>query len=367
MRFTVSQSALLNALSIVGKGIASNSTLPLLSGIYIKAENGTLELQTTDLTISIRHKLTANIEEEGETVLSGKLLQNIVKNLSDAAVTFESQDASVYITCEKSHYLLNALDPMDFPEFPQFAVEKSVELPRDVLGTMVDKVYRVTSKDTSRPILSGVLLTVEDNVVRLVATDSYRLAVCDTNVETSGLEGVFEAIVSGTVFHDVLSLPSETSSIMIGKTDSQVVFVFGNTTYVSRRIEGNYPNYKQILPSSCNTTVKINVDEFSAALKRVSVIAVNNPSVKMDIDADAAILKLSTTSQDQGEASESIACEVEGDSVVTGLNYHYVFDCVNAQSQEKEMILELKDGRSPGIFKSFSKINYLYLLMPVRM
>ena len=159
MKFTVSQSALSEALAVVSKGMASNSTLAVLTGIYIKASEGTLEFQTTNLTISIRHKIAANVEEEGETVVSGKILSNIVKTLPDAAVEFEGGDRGVSILCDKSSFRLNTLDARDFPEFPQFDLEQTVELPSALLSDMVDKVYKVTSKDSSRPVLSGVLLT----------------------------------------------------------------------------------------------------------------------------------------------------------------------------------------------------------------
>lgn len=366
MKFTVSQSALAKALLVVTKGMATNSTLPILSGIYVRAYEGTLEFQTTNLTISIRHRIAANVEDEGETVVSGKILSSIVKTLPDAAVTFEGLDRLVTLTCGRSHFRLNTLDPRDFPEFPQFALERSIELPSALLSEMVDKVYKVTSKDTSRPILGGVLLTVEENVIRLVATDSYRLAVCDSNV-SSVAEEPFRTIVPGGTFHDVLALPSMTDTVLVGTTASQVVFSFGNTTYVSRKIEGNFPNYRQLLPASCNTTVTIDTAEFSAALKRVSVIALANPSVRFDIDADGKIMKLSASSPDQGESTELLPVEVTGDSMSIALNYHYVFDCVNAASDQKELTLELQSTMQPGIFKSYAKINYLYLLMPVRM
>ena len=138
MRFTVSQSSLAKALSIVSKGMASNSTLPILSGIRISANEGTLELQTTNLTISIRHRVAANVDEPGETVVSGKILSSIVKTLADAAVTFEADGSSLVITCEKSAFKLNTLDPSDFPEFPTFVLNRSVELPSDLLSQMVD-------------------------------------------------------------------------------------------------------------------------------------------------------------------------------------------------------------------------------------
>lgn len=367
MKFTVSQSSLAKALLVVTKGLATNSTLPILSGIYVRAAGGMLELQTTNLTISIRHKIAANVEDEGETVVSGKILSNIVKTLPDSAVSFEGGERVVSITCDKSHFRLNTLDPRDFPEFPQYALERSIELPSALLAEMVDKVYRVTSKDTSRPILGGVLLCVEENVIRLVATDSYRLAVCDSSVETSTLDEAFQTIVGGGTFHDVLTLPSMTDTLLIGTTPSQVVFSFGNTTYVARKIEGNFPNYRQLLPASCSTAVKIATPDFAAALKRVSVIALSNPSVRFDIDADGRLLRLSAASPDQGESTEYLPVEVEGDSLSIALNYHYVFDCVNAVADQGPLTLELQSTMQPGIFKSYSKINYLYLLMPVRM
>ncbi|MBP3885324.1 MAG: DNA polymerase III subunit beta [Olsenella sp.] len=366
MKFTVSQSALSEALAVVTKGMASNSTLAILSGIYIKAEDGMLVFQTTNLTISIRHRIAANVEEPGETVVSGKILSNIVKTLPDAAVEFEGGERVVSITCDKSTFRLNTLDPRDFPEFPQFALEQTIELPSALLSELVDKVYKVTSKDSSRPVLAGVLLTVEENTIRLVATDSFRMAVADSNVETSTLDGTFTTIVPGNTFHDVLTLPSMTETVLIGTTDSQVVFVFGNTTYIARKIDGQFPNYRQVIPPSCNTTVEIDLPQFAAALKRVSVIALSNPSVRFDIDADGKVMKLSASSPDQGESTETIPVEVTGEGMSIALNYHYIFDCVNAASGEDKITLELQSTMQPGIFKSYSKINYLYLLMPVR-
>ena len=366
MKFTVSQSSLMKALTVVSKGMGANSTLPILSGIYVRAAEGTLEFQTNNLTISIRHLIPANVEEPGEAVVSGKVLTSIVKNLSDAAVTFEGADRTLQISCEKSTFRLNTLNPADWAGFPEVQPERSIELPSDLLSKMVDKVYRVTSKETSRPILQGILLTVEDNTIRLVATDSFRLAVCDSSVEAAAGEA-FRAIVPGTVFHDVLTMPSMTDEVSIGTTESQIVFSFGNTTFVSRRIEGNFPDYKQLLPPTCATAVELDVAEFSAALKRVSVIALQNASVRFDIDADAGLMRLSARSPEQGESSETVACGVEGQSLSIALNYHYVFDCVNAVSESKAMRLELQGSVQPGIFKCNGKVNSLYLLMPVRL
>ena len=368
MKFSVSQSSLAKALLVVAKGMATNATMPYLAGVHIKAEGGELEFQTTDLTISIRHRIAADVEEPGQTVVSGKLFSNIVKNLPDAAIQFETDATGriLELSCQKSRYRLNTLDARDFPEFPEFALDRTIELPSELLADMVDMVYKVTSRDTSRPILQGVQLNVHSNVIRLVASDSYRLAVCDSNVETSSATEPFVAVVFGTTFHDVLASPAMTERITVGTTDNQVVFSFGNTTYVTRRLEGNFPNFNQLLPKSCTTTVDLDVAEFAGALKRVSVIAQSNPSVRFDVDADGKLICLSATSPDQGESSEMLDADIEGPSMPIRLNFHYIFDCVNALSGAENLTLELQSSALPAVFKSYGPINYLYLLMPVR-
>ena len=357
MKFTVSQSSLTQAIGVVMKGVASASTLPILSGVLVKAQDGILEFQTSNYTISIRHRIAAHVEEEGEMVIPCKMLSNITKTLPDAPGTFELSERQVLIGCENGSFRLDTLDANDFPEFPAYAIESAVELPTDVLSEMVGRVWRVTSTDKARPILGGVHMKVENNTVRLVATDSFRLAVCDTQVETSTLEGSFELNVPADAFNDALNIMASQATIMIGATD---------TPYVSRRIEGVYPNYKQLIPDSCVTSVKIDVAAFNAALKRVAVIASANPAVKFEIDVENGQMGLSSISNDQDLAQETIDVEAEGESGTIAFNYHYIFGCLNALSKEKEITLELKSYSQAGIFKSYDKINYLYLVMPVR-
>ena len=150
-------------------------------------------------------------------------------------------------------------------------------------------------------------------------------------------------------------------------SESQVVFTFGTTTFVCRKIEGNFPDYKQLLPASCGTAVEIDADALAAALKRVSVIAVTNASVRFDVDPDGRFVRLSASSPEQGESSEIIDADIEGQALSIALNYHYVFDCMNAVAGSKRLRLELQSSAQPGIFKSNGAINYLYLLMPVRL
>ena len=275
------------------------------------------------------------------------------------------EDRQVSITCANSSFRLNTLDAADFPEFPTLALERSVELPTDILSEMVSRVWRVTSTDKNRQVLTGVQMTVENNMLRLVATDAYRLAVCDTQVETSSLEGSFELIVPSDAFNDALSIAPAHGTITVGATDNQVVFMAENTTYVARRIEGTFPDYKGLLPDTCSTSVNLDVSSFNAVLKRVTVVAPSNSAVRFDVDTDANTLTLSAYSSDQDQASETIETAVEGTNCMVGFNYSYIFGCLNALGHEKEITLELTEGR-PGVFKSYDKINYIYLVMPVR-
>lgn len=375
MRFTVSQSALAKALSIASHAISSSATQPVLSCIYLKAAEGTIELESTNLTTYIRTKIPANIEQEGNAVVSGKILSNIVKVLPDAAIRFDGDEKGLTISCLKSNYSLNVLNPGDYREFlfPDYALERSIELPKELVSSMVDKVYKATSKDSSRPIFHGIFMTLEENVLRMVASDSHRVAVCDTNIETSSVEKSFKVIIPGDAFHEVLSLPSDESDILIGFTSNQVVFSTGTTTYLSRRLEGDFINYKGLLPSETVSSVKLDLGEFAAALKRVAVIATAGaiakkpPLISFVIDAEGNTLTLTSMATDQGEAREIVPAEVTGGDVSIAFNYQYVADCIGAIEGEKEILFEvgLVRNKNVGSFKSFAKVNYLYLMMPL--
>lgn len=364
MKFSVGQHALLTALSVVGKGMSGTSTIPLLSGIYLKVESGMLELQTNNLTISIRHRISANVEEPGEAVISGKLLNAIVKSLPDAAVVFEGRDRILAITCLSSLFRLNTLDAKDWSEFPEIEPSSTCELPSAILSEMIDKVYKVTSKENSRPILQGVLLTSAENTLRLVATDSYRLAVCEAYSASEPEAGDFTLIIPGTVFHDVLTMPSLTERILIGTTNNQIIFSFGDTTYISRKTEGTYPDYRQLLPKTYATAITVDPEQFFAALRRVATIAATMPIMRLDIDADAQTMRLSITTRDQGESVEYIPVQVEGGSMSLSLNHHYVAECLTSAPDREKILIELQSPTLPTIFKSTGKINYLYLVMP---
>ncbi|MDO5043718.1 MAG: DNA polymerase III subunit beta [Coriobacteriia bacterium] len=365
MKFTVSKDTLLIAVNTALKGIAASSRLPILSGILLSAKEPYLTLQSTDLEISIQDKIQALIEEEGACVVPGKVFAQIIKSLPDANITFTLEDTVLLIDCERAHFKLNTMSADDFEEFPSYEINTSVQLPSQLLLDMVSKVKKAASTDKNRAILNGILLTVENNTVRLVATDSYRLAIADTNVETSSLESNFELIIPSNVFYDALSLAGEKEDVLIGETSNQIVFTFKNTVYIARKIEGNFPNYKQLIPEESATKLSVSNNDLVDALHRVSVMAGQATPVKFSIDAQNQTLTLYAQTPDQGGAKESIPAEIEGENMDIAFNYSYVQDGLSYKDSES-LDLELQSSLRPGIFKSYGAINYLYLVMPVR-
>ena len=364
MKFSINQSELQNALSVVLKGIATRSTLPILSGIYFEANQDHLTLQATDLELSIQYTVPALIEEEGKTVFPGKLLSDIVKNLPDAAVHAETSDDSAIITCDTSSFSVKTLDAEDFPGFPQVDTNQTISIPFSQFSSMVKHVARVVSKDESRAILTGVLITLEGESLKMVATDSYRLAVTEAQLNDPSADG-FQAVIAGSFLQELASLSRTDDPITIALAENQIVVTYHDTVFINRRIEGNFPNYRQLLPDSYNTRVKLNVEHLMSGVKRASILGQQSSPVKFAIDTASQTVQLSAAAQDVGSAQETISCEGEGDSVDIAFNYAYVLDGLTT-IDDKDVYLEVQSEMKPGIFKAAGEEKYLYLVMPVR-
>ena len=205
MKFSINQAELQDALAVVLKGIATRSTLPILSGIYLNAQNDHVTLQATDLELSIQYTIPALIEEEGRSVFPGKLFFDIVKNLPDAAVHVETLDEAAVITCDASSFSIKTLDAEDFPGFPHVDTQQAISIPFSQFSSMVKRVARVVSKDESRAILTGVLITLEGATLKMVATDSYRLAITEAQLDEPAAEG-FQAVIAGSFLQELASL-----------------------------------------------------------------------------------------------------------------------------------------------------------------
>lgn len=343
MKFSINQGELSNALSIVLKGISNRSTLPVLSGILLTAEGDRLVLQTTDLELSIKYSCAALIEEPGSTVVPGKLFADIVRSFPDAAVHFSGDDDQAHITCDTASFSLKVLSAQDFPAFPEVTPDQRIEVPFALFSSMVRRVARVVSKDESRAILTGVLITREEGKLRMVATDSFRLAITETELPDCGPED-FQAVIAGSFLSEIATLPKTESPVSIALAENQIVVTCDDTVFINRRIEGNFPNYKQLLPDSYTTRATIEVDKLAASVRRASLLGSNASPVRFDLNAASQTTQLTAASQDVGSAQEILACTIEGEDVEIAFNYAYVLDGLGSIATD-EVYLEVQSSQ----------------------
>ncbi len=364
MKFSINQSELQQALSVVVKGSSTRSTLSILAGVYIQANQDCVTLQTTNLELSIKMTIPALIEVPGETVAPAKLLLDIIKNLPDMAVSITSEDSDLMVFCNNTSYSLKTLNPQDFPTFPEISVEQQASFPFTTFANMVKSTAKIVSHDETRAILTGVLISQEGTTLKMVATDSYRLAVDEVALPQEAAND-FEAVVSGAFLQDIAGLPNSNEPITLALNDNQIIITYGSITYINRRIEGRFPNYKQLIMDGYSTRATLNTSEFIAAVRRVSLLSNKVSPVVIHIDTDANIITLTTNSQEVGKAQETIMCAVEGESVEIAFNFQFLLDGL-ASIPTDEVNLDLFGSMKPGILRAQGDTQFLHLIMPVR-
>lgn len=306
----------------------------------------------------------ARVEDVGQTVLPGKLLTEIVRSLPEAAIMISTDiSGTAKITCAQSSFTMKTLAPDDYPKFPEVTPSDTVSLPTEEFSHVVHQVSRSVSRDETRPILTGILMAVEDGVLRMVATDSYRLCIKEAAV--SGVSGGIELVVPGKAMEDVAKLVGSAERVSIGVSENQVVFTFGNTTFISRRIEGTFPNYRQLLPKEFITKAVVDRTEFLEAVKRVSLMAQHSSPIRIRVNTGNHTLTLSAASPDIGEASEDIQVTPEGEDIEIAFNHAYLLDGA-AVAEGDTIVLETTSPLKPGVIKPADKDDFIYLLMPVR-
>lgn len=364
MKISINKTELQNALNIAQKGVSTRSTLPVLSGILLDATEDKLVLQSTDLELSIQYSTPALVEEVGKTVVPGKLFADIIKNLPDAAVHIQTSENEAQITCDTSSFSVKTLNYEDFPGFPKVETIKSISIPFMQFSSMVKKVSKVVSRDESRAILTGVLVGLENGKLRMVATDSYRLAMAEVEKPDTQTED-FEAVISGNFLNDVAGLQSSDEEVQIALAENQIVINYGNTIFINRRIEGNYPNYKQLIPEQYTTKATINREVLTSSVKRASILSSTTAPMKFDLNIASQTIQITVTSPDVGSVQETIVCEIEGEDTEIAFNSSYVLDGLTAVKDE-QIDMEVQSSLKPGIFRVNQTENYLYLIMPVR-
>jgi DNA polymerase III subunit beta len=328
----------------------------------MRAEDGKLILQATDLEVAVRHELPADVQTQGSVVVPARLFSDVVRALPDEQVVFDTASGSLAITCGSAELTMRVLQPEDFPRFPEVASEQQCEVPASIFSEVAKQVLKAVSKDETRPVITGVLLSVEDSTLRMVATDSYRLAIRDAAI-TAPVAQPLSAIVPAKALEEASRVvPDGDEPIQIGMTQNQVVFSTGATTFVSRLIEGAFPKYQQLIPAESETKVVLDRDLFLAAVRRVSLFAQHSASLRVAVIETG--LRLSAATQDVGEASETIDADVGGEPVEIAFNHNYLIDGLTSVPDD-EIVLEITSPLKPGLLRAASG-DFTYLVMPIR-
>ncbi len=266
------------------------------------------------------------------------------------------------LRAQKSVFEIRTLPPEDFPKFPEVVPEQECSLPMETVKHLVRQVGRAVSTDETRPVLTGILVTMDGRKIRMVATDSYRLAMREVDLEQSVTEPVRILVPARTLDELVKILPDTKEEVAVGVGENQAVFRFGETTFVSRLIEGQFPNYEQLLPESYETRVVADKEELLAAVKRVSLFALHSSPLRLLLEDGRA--RLSAASQDVGGATEEVSVEQEGGSIEIALNHQFLADGLSSVAGDR-VAIELTTPLKPGLVKSLED-EHLYLIMPVR-
>jgi DNA polymerase-3 subunit beta len=353
---------LVDALASAGRAVAGRSGAPVLSGIRLEVTGDSVRVTGTDLDLTIEVTVEVNGDRDGVVVAPGRLITDIVRALEPGAVVLESDDEDLRITSGRSQFRVHTHPAGEFPRLPQ-ASGASVTLPAQGLAEALPQVTRAASGEDSRPILTGVLMAAEAGGLRLVATDSYRLAVRD--LEGVGILGEGEKVlVPSRALNELQRLLSSATEVSLRLGAHDATFSTGHVTLVTRLIEGEFPNYRQLIPAAYPNRLVVGREALADAVRRVKLLARDATTpVRLALRPDGVELTVITT--DWGTATEDVDAKYEGAEMTVAFNPTYLVDGIEAMTSD-EVTLDTLDPLKPATLRPADAGDYLYLLMPVR-
>jgi len=365
VKFRCERDTLADAVATAQRAVASRTgAMPVLSGLRVTLSPGSLELVGTDLELTIRVRIPADTEGEGSAVVPARLFSEIVRQLDGDTVSVELADDDARIEAGRFATTLRTLSAAEFPRLPDVS-EGGVRVEAAAFAEALRQVVPGASRDDARPILTGVLLTASAGGLRLVATDSYRLALRDLQ-GVSMLEEGQKVLVAAKGLGEVQRLlSSETGEIDVVLGEREVVFRVGSTEVTTRLIEGDFPNYQQLIPSGYPNRLTLARDALQAAVNRVRLVGQSKDTAPIRLGMNAEGLELSAIAQDVGEAHESVEAKYEGTDLTVAFNSQFLLDGIDAAASD-EVVIESIDPLKPAVMKATDSADFLYLLMPVR-
>jgi len=362
MKFSLVRAKLLDALQTVQNVVSSRNTLQILSNALIKVENGKLQITTTDLDITVKCGVDAEIVQPGGTTIPIRRLAGIVRELPEGKIEFEISDEDVAeVRCGSSFFRIIGLPMRDFPPVPVADGKYSYRMDQGTLREMLRKTAYAASLDETRRVLNGVLMSFKDGKLTTVATDGRRLALVEHEVEFPE-DAATEMILPSKAVNELMHILGEEGDLKIYAHKNQIVFEFGNVVMSSKLIDGVYPNYKQVIPAGCDERVVIDREQLLTALRRVSLVTTDKSnSTRLTFAANQ--LTVITNTPDVGEARETLPVKYAGKEITVTFNPEYVMDPLRNIDSD-EITFEMNDGHSPALIKC--GLPFLYVLMPLR-
>ncbi|KUO76312.1 MAG: DNA polymerase III subunit beta [Clostridia bacterium BRH_c25] len=363
MKIITTKSSLLESINIVQKAVPSKTTLPILEGILFDAKNGKLKLTATDLEIGIETLSNVDVIEPGKVVLSSKIVGEIVRKLPDADIEIETAERNlVYIKSEGSNFKVVTLPHDEFPELPVVKKEKGITLSQNILRDMIRNTIFAVSTDEVRPILTGVLFEVSGENLTMVALDGFRMAVKWSKIIN---DNSFKAVIPGKTLSEIGKILSENESpINIYFSKNHIQFQVEDTIIISRLLEGEFINYKQIIPSEYKMKIKVPSSKMMEACDRAALFArdSSNNMIKFEINDDLMIIM---SNSQNGDVHEELKIQKEGNDIEIAFNAKYFIDVLKVMDSE-EINIEFTTNVSPSIIRPCDNTGYLYLVLPAR-
>ena len=362
MKFRCERETLAEALATAGRAATGRTgTLPVLSGLRLELAGDQLTVTGTDLDLTIQLEITVGGERDGGVVLPARLSNDIVRSLPAGKVQLDVTDQDVKISGGRSQFSVRPLSLDDYPRLASPA-SSAVTIDAAAFGEALRQVVRAASTDEARPIITGVLLTAENDGLRLVATDSYRLAVRDLpGVSVLGSDQ--KVLVPARALNELQRLLGLGEELVLRLGERDATFEIGTTRLTTRLIEGEFPNYRQLIPASHPNVLTVEREPLLEAIRRVKILARDATPVRLRISADG--LQLTAITQDVGNATEELDASASGSDLTVAFNPDYLAAGVEAVGSE-QITLSTLDALKPAVVRGVGSDDYLYLLMPVR-
>ncbi len=362
MKFRISKETFLDGLQKVQHVVSSRTTLPILSNVLLVAKDGRLQLTTTDLDVGITGSVEADVEKEGATTLPAKRLVSIVRELPSSEIEV-SVDAKNHASIRSgpSFFKIIGLGEGEFPPLPDFSGAKDFKIPQGVLRDGLKKTSYAISTDETRYVLNGIFTSFKDGKMTLVATDGRRLAMVDADLEFPASHET-DVIIPSKAVQELQRLLGDSGDVLVKLSDSQISFEIGDSLLCSKLIEGNYPNYRQVIPGDSNERVVIGRDALLETVRRVSLLSSDKSnSVKLIFTENK--IEVTANSPDVGESKESMDVSYSGPDMQIAFNPEFLQAPLRALDAD-EVYLDLIDEMSPGVLRIEG--TFLYVLMPMR-